>query len=89
MHGRVAAFSFAVALVICASPASAYRLEHVPDGGPMCPKDGSTCNVKCDNGNLAGSMNWSYGVWTDGVKSDPDMDVEARKICAANGSGCI
>jgi hypothetical protein len=30
-----------------------------------------------------------FGVWTDGVKSDPDMDVEARKICAANGSECM
>jgi hypothetical protein len=79
--------SFAgLALLVAASPASAYRLRSASNGD--CAKDGSTCNVYCANGQLAGSMNWNGNVWTDGVKSDPDMDAEAKKICAANGSAC-
>jgi hypothetical protein len=77
----------ALALTIAAAPASAYQLRSASNGG-SCSKDGSTCKVYCDNGQLAGSMNWNGSVWTDGVKSDPDMNAEARKICVANGSAC-
>jgi hypothetical protein len=76
----------ALSLLIAAGPVSAFQVRG-PNGSP-CSKDGSTCNVYCDNGELAGSMNWNGTVWTDGVKSDPDMNAEARKICAANGSAC-
>ena len=76
----------AVALLVSASPASAFQL--LGANGGSCMKDGSTCIVHCDNGELAGSMNWNGNVWTDGVKSDPDMNAEAQKICAANGTAC-
>jgi hypothetical protein len=77
----------ALALLVATSPALAYQLR--TSNGGSCSKDGGTCNVYCENGQLAGSMNWNGSVWTDGVKSDPDMNAEARKICAANGSACI
>jgi hypothetical protein len=72
----------AFALLVSSSPASAFQLQ----GG--CMKDGSMCTVLCNNGQLAGTMYWNGSVWTDGVKSDPDMNAEAQKICAANGSAC-
>ena len=74
----------AVLLLVAASPASAYQLQGTSNGA--CMKDGSACTVRCDNGQLAGTMYWNGSVWTDGVKSDPDMNAEAQKICAANGS---
>jgi hypothetical protein len=77
----------AFVLIITAAPASACKLRSASNGG-SCSKDGSTCNVYCDNGQLAGSMNWNGSVWTDGVKWSPDMNDEARKICAANGTAC-
>ncbi len=77
----------ALALILAASPASAYQLAKSPGGGD-CPQDGSTCNVICDNGYLAGSMNWNGNYWTDGVKWDKDRDGEARKIVAAAGTAC-
>jgi hypothetical protein len=73
-------------LLIATHQASAYQLRSASNG--PCAKDGSTCKVYCDNGQLAGTMNWNGSVWTDGVKWDPDMDAEARKICAANGREC-
>jgi hypothetical protein len=76
----------ALMLLISASPASAFTLQGPK--GPFCVQDGSTCIVLCDNGQRAGAMNWNGNVWTDGVKSDPDMTAEAQKICAANGSAC-
>lgn len=75
-----------LALQVATCPAWAYQLRSTSNGA--CTKDGTTCKVYCDNGQLAGSMNWNGSVWTDGVKWDPDMDAEARKICAANGSSC-
>ena len=78
--------AIAVALLV-ASPASAYTLRNETNGGP-CAADGKACDVICDNGNLAGTMYWNGNVWTDGVKSDPDKDEEAKKICAANGTAC-
>lgn len=78
---------FALGLVIVTSSAFAYQLVKSPGGG-ACTQDGSTCNVYCDNGYLAGSMNWNGNVWTDGVKWDPDKDVEARKIVTASGTAC-
>lgn len=79
--------AFALSLVIAASSASAYQLLK-SSGGGACTQDGSTCNVYCDNGYLAGSMNWNGSVWTDGVKWDPDKDGEARKIVATAGTAC-
>ena len=73
-------------LLIATHQASAYQLRSASNG--PCTKDGTTCNVYCSNGQLAGAMNWNGSVWTDGVKSDPDMDAEARKVCAASGSAC-
>lgn len=80
----------ALALLVAVSPAQAFTLKSANDPKAPCAKDGSGCNVFCDNGDLAGVMYWNEtnGVWTDGIKSDPDRDVEARKICAANGSAC-
>lgn len=76
------AFSF-----VLAAPASAYQLKAASNGA-ACKADGSTCNVYCDNNQLAGAMNWNGSVWTDGVKWDKDKDAEARKIVAANGTAC-
>lgn len=73
-------------LLVATHQASAYQLRSASNG--PCTKDGSTCKVYCSNGQLAGTMNWNGTVWTDGVKWDADMDAEARKICAANGSAC-
>jgi hypothetical protein len=78
---------FALALFTTASSASAYQLVK-SSGGGACTQDRSTCNVYCDNGYLAGSMNWNGSVWTDGMKWDPDKDAEARKIVAASGTAC-
>jgi hypothetical protein len=69
------------------SPASAYALQS-QSGKDGCGGDGSLCTVICDNGSTAGAMNWNGSVWTDNVKWDKDKDVEARKICEANGSSC-
>jgi hypothetical protein len=84
---KIFTFLSIVAFACMASPASAFQLRSASNGG-SCSKDGSTCKVYCDNGQLAGSMNWNGSVWTDGAKSDPDMNAEARKICAANGTAC-
>lgn len=82
-------FLIAVAffLIIVMSSAYAYQLKKSSDGS-ACTTDGSTCNVYCDNGHLAGSMNWNGSVWTDGVKSDADKDAMAKKIVAADGTEC-
>ena len=73
--------------LISAIPASAYTLRHV--GGGACVRDGSACDVLCDDTNeLAGTMYWKDGLWTDGVKWNADRDAEARSICAANGTSC-
>lgn len=69
------------------SPALAYTTKKQSDG-KACEKDGSACDVFCNNGNRAGTMNWNGSVWTDGVKWDKDFDVEAKAICAANGTDC-
>lgn len=78
----------ALALIFAASPASAYQLVKSTGGGGPCLQDGSTCKVICDNGYLAGSMNWNGNYWTDGVKWDKDKDGEARKIVATAGTAC-
>jgi hypothetical protein len=69
-----------------ASPAFAYSLKNETANG--CGGDGSGCIVFCDSGSRAGLMYWNGSGWTDGTKSAPDKDTEARQICAANGSGC-
>jgi hypothetical protein len=84
---KTALLSAIAAAVFAASPASAYSMRNTANGGP-CVADGSACEVLCDNGTLAGTMYWNGNVWTDGTKSDPDKDAEARKICAANGTAC-
>ena len=76
-----------VILCVTATSASAYQLKKQSGGGP-CGKDGSACDVYCNNGQLAGSMFWNGSVWTDGGKWDSDMDAEAKKIVSANGSAC-
>jgi hypothetical protein len=75
-----------VAIVVIGVPAFAHTTRK-PDNG-FCTSDGNPCNVYCDNGQLAGVMYWNGSVWTDGVKSDANMDAEAQKICAANGVAC-
>lgn len=84
---KLACLSVIALAVAAAAPASAYQLKKPPNGS-ACTKDGSECQVYCDNGSLAGSMYWNGSVWTDGVKWDPDMDGEARKIVAADGTAC-
>lgn len=81
-----AAIITGVLLSVTAAQASAYTLQK-PNGG-ACTKDGSECQVYCDNRQLAGSMYWNGSVWTDGVKWDEDQDAEAQKIVSANGSAC-
>jgi hypothetical protein len=83
----VLASALSVALLTIASPAAACQLRSEASGGP-CAADGSGCKVFCDDGQLAGVMYWNGSVWTDGVKSDADMNAEARKICAANSATC-
>ena len=78
--------AIAVALMVTASPASAYQLKSATTGGG-CTKD-AECDVYCDNGQQAGSMTWNGSVWTDGERWDPDMNVVARQICKANGTAC-
>jgi hypothetical protein len=72
--------------MILAGGAYGYSLKK--PNGDACKKDGSDCDVYCDSGLKAGTMNWNGSVWTDGVKSDPDMNAMARKIVAANGTAC-
>lgn len=74
----------ALATLACStSPASAHTLK-----GSGCGKDGSACEVYCNNGHLAGVMYWNRSVWTDGTRSDPDREAEANAICAVNGTDC-
>lgn len=88
MRKFLSSFAAAALLLTWSEPASAHRLKH-PSGGGPCVADGSTCLVYCNDGTLAGSMNWNGSVWTDGAKWDKDMNAEADKICAANGRSCI
>ena len=74
------------ALVLLASAALAYSTKN--DSGGECQKDGSACNVICKSGARAGTMYWNGSVWSDGVRTDPDKDGEAKKIVAANGAAC-
>ena len=88
--GRMTNVKFLVtlgAVIAIASSASAYQLRK-PPRGDACAADGSPCDVYCDDGGRAGTMYWNGSVWTDGVKSDPTMDGEARKIVKANGTDC-
>jgi hypothetical protein len=82
----VSATVLAGALALLASAALAYSTK--TDDGAACQKDGSACNVYCDSGTRAGIMYWNGGLWSDGVRTDPDKDGEAKKIVAANGTGC-
>jgi hypothetical protein len=82
----ISAAILAGALALVASAALAYSTKNA--GGGDCVKDGSACNVTCDNNTLAGTMYWNGSVWSDGVRTDPDKDGEAKKIVAANGAAC-
>jgi len=75
-----------IALCILASPAFAYSTKR--DDGAACTKDGTACDVYCDNGDLAGWIFWSGQDWTDGVRSSEDFDTEARQVCAAHSATC-
>jgi hypothetical protein len=83
----VLALPATIATLLFSTPASAYSLQSEPNT-KGCDGDGSGCIVFCNNGNRAGEMYFNGGRWTDGVKWDQDKDAEARKICAANGTGC-
>ncbi len=74
--------------VLCmpGKPASAYSAK--TDAGGACSKDGTSCDVYCDNGDLAGWMYWDGSDWTDGVRSSDDFDTAARQICAAHSATC-
>ena len=78
--------AIAAVLVVAAGSAFAYSLKK-PTGG-ACSKDGSTCNVYCNNGYLAGSMNWNGTLWTTGVDWDANQDALARRLVAASGTAC-
>ena len=78
----------AISLVFATSPASAYYRQTQDKPPQACRADGSACDVFCKNNNRAGTMYWNGTVWTDGVRSDPDIDVESQKIVASNGTGC-
>jgi hypothetical protein len=75
-----------LALCVFASPALAYTTKK--DDGSACTKDGTSCNVYCDNGDLAGWIFWSGEVWTDGVRSSADFDIAAQQVCAAHSVSC-
>jgi hypothetical protein len=79
------AFSL-IALCLFAGPACAYSTKK--DDGAVCNKDGTACDVYCDNGDFAGWMYWDGNSWTDGVRSADDLDTEAREICAAHSQTC-
>ena len=60
--------------------ADAYRIA--------CNPGGTACNVYCKNGQLAGVMYWNGSQWSDGIRSNPDRNVVARQIVAAQGTAC-
>lgn len=76
---RMIAAIVALSVTLVAAVAYAYELD--------CK--GDCCDVWCNGKKMkAGNMCWNGSVWTDGVKSDPDKDAEAKKIVAANGTAC-
>jgi hypothetical protein len=79
----IARLLIAGALLLAPAAASAYSLS-----GDGCGGNGNECVVYCSTGARAGSMYYNGSVWTDGTKSATTRDAEAKKICAANGSGC-
>jgi hypothetical protein len=78
----------ALALVLVWAPAPAFAYTTKKADGSGCTRDGSACHVYCDNNALAGTMYWNGARWSDGLRSDPDKDVVARQIVAANGTAC-
>jgi len=74
-----------IAGAVSLAPAAAFAYSL---GGDGCNGNGKECVVYCDTGARAGSMYYNGSVWTDGSKWASSRDAEARKICAANGSGC-
>jgi hypothetical protein len=79
--------SIALVLALTAAPAPAFAYTTKKGDGSACTTD-SACHVYCDNGTLAGTMYWNGTRWSDGLRSDPDKDVVARQIVAAQGSSC-
>jgi hypothetical protein len=79
----------AAAIVLTLATASAaFAYTATKADGSGCTTDGSACLVRCTSGVLAGTMYWNGTRWSDGVRSDPDMDVVARQIVAAQGTAC-
>ena len=83
---KVMSIASLIATACFISPANAYTLKK--HDGSACAQDGAGCNVWCDNNTLAGTMFWNGNVWTDGLRSDEDKDVVARKIRDSNGTSC-
>ena len=88
-------FAVAAAVVVISvampAPASAYYVRN--GNGGACAFDGSACHVFCQNpdesmGPRAGTMYWNGSVWSDGVRSNPDFNVVASAIVAAQGTYC-
>jgi len=84
-HRVIALLVLAAALLASATAFAWYTQK---EDGSKCEKDDDTCYVYCNNHQRAGSMNWNGSVWTDGIRSDRDMNVVAKAIVAANGTAC-
>lgn len=84
MKMKVAA---AIALVLATAPA-AFAYTTTKADGSGCVTDGSACLVRCASGVLAGTMYWNGTRWSDGVRSNADMDIVAKEIVAAQGTAC-
>jgi hypothetical protein len=67
------------ASVLVLGTAHAYKLVQ---------KSGDAIDVYCDSGAFVGTMYWNGSRWSDGLRSDPDKDVVAKQMVAAQGSSC-
>lgn len=72
------AAALGLAAVLYVATAAAYTLE--------CGDQ--KCDVKCDNGQMIGTMYWNGSRWSDGLRSDPDKHVVAKQMVAAWGTSC-
>ena len=53
-----------------------------------CNSSKDACTVRCDNGQVAGTMYWNGSRWSDGIRSSTDRDELARQIVRAQGTAC-
>lgn len=67
-----------VGVLFVASAANAYTTD--------C--SGDSCKVYCADGSYVGTMYWNGTRWSDGLRSDPNKDVVASQMVAAQGSSC-